>query len=258
MSVTAQSDVRGDLDTPRPLHAGGGRISLRGWCLVTGDRSPPAVRLAGEGFALPATAREARPDVAAQLPGEPAAAASGYVIEGFLPAGVHLARLEAQLPDGRWVAFRRYSIAADAPPLVAGIDIPAAGAAATQRVHVEGWALDPAAPLAGLSVRYGHQEIPCTLERPRTDVPAAFPAVPHAARAGFKSQVILSAGRGLLRLKALRADGTVAIVRTDRTVAVAHDENVGTDIDLAAARIPLPIAPARTHGAAPVPGLTEE
>lgn len=253
MSVTAQPVLLGDLDTRRPLRASGGRISLRGWCVTAGHASPPEVRLAGENFTLAATTRESRPDVAGQLPGEPAAATSGFAIDGLMPAGVHLARLEARLPDGRWVAFRHYSIAAETPPLVAGIDVPAAGTAVTSRVHVEGWALDPAAPLTALTVRYGHQELPCALERPRTDVPAAFPAIPHAAQTGFKSRVILSAGRGSLRLKALRADGTVAIMRTDRTVAIAHDENVGKEIDLAALRIPLPLAPARTRSTPPVP-----
>lgn len=232
--------LHGDVDTPRPLRAVAGEFTLKGWCLLENLPEPPPVRLATANLCLPQTTREARDDVPRLLPGQPAAAQSGFTITGRLPAGVHLARLEAQSTDGTWQTLTTLCIAAESSPFAAGIDSPVTGKPVTQRVHVEGWALHPRHELSTLSVRYGHQEIPCNLQLPRTDVPAAYPDVPHAARSGFKSRTILSAGRGPVRLRARLADGTIAIARTKLEVAVATDENHHGDIDFGATRISLP------------------
>jgi len=254
MSPTPSPVLLGDVDTPRPVRAAGGLVSLRGWGLVSGQPTAPAMRLAGDGFALPMTSRATRPDILTLHPGEAAARDCGFVIEGRLPPGVHLARLEAQLADGQWRTLRTLCIASESAPFAAGIDSPAAGRPVTQRVHVEGWALQPGAEIESLALRYGHQEIACDLGRARTDVPAAYPGVPQAARAGFKSQVILSAGRGPLRLKARLADGSARLARTAIEIAVATDENVGPEIDLTGPRLGLPRAKAAAAGeTAPAP-----
>ena len=247
MSAAPSPTLLGDIDTPRPLRAAGGLVSLRGWCLIPGQAKAPAMRLAADGFALPLTARIARTDISSQHPRETAARDSGFSIEGRIPPGIHLARIEAQLPDGHWQTLRTLCLAAEARPFAAGIDSPAAGQPVTQRVHVEGWALQPDAAVAALALRYGHQEIACATGLARTDVPAAYPDVAHAARAGFKSKVILSAGRGPLRLKARLADGSTRLARTALEIAVATDENVGPEIDLAGERIVLPRARAATR-----------
>ncbi len=239
MSATPSPTLLGDVDTPRPLRAVGGKVSLQGWCLLLGQPSAPAMRLAAETFTLPLTARQPRADIPRLHPAEAAARDSGFLIEGFVPAGVHLARLEAQLPDGSWQTLRTLCLASEPPSFSAGIDSPAAGQPVTQRVHVEGWALQPSAAIEALSLRYGHQEIACTTGRARPDVPAGG--------AGFKSKVILSAGRGPLRVKARLADGTARVARTALEIAVATDENVGPEIDLAGERIALPRARAATH-----------
>jgi glycosyltransferase involved in cell wall biosynthesis len=248
MSPTPSPALVGDLDTSRPLRVAAGAISLHGWCFVPGQARAPAVRLTADAFSLPLTARQARTDVPRQHPGETAAAESGFLIEGEVPPGIHLARLEAQLPDGRWQALRTLCVAADARPFAASVDFPAAGQPVTQRVHVEGWALQPGGIVESLALRYGHQEIACELGRPRTDVPASYPDTPQAARAGFKSKVILSAGRGPLRLKARLADGATRVAHTALEIAVASDENIGPEIDLAAPRTALPRATAASGG----------
>jgi glycosyltransferase involved in cell wall biosynthesis len=243
MSATPSPVLLGDVDTPRPLRAASGLVSLQGWCLIPGQVAAPAMRLAGDGFALPLTTRSPRADISEQHPTEAAARDSGFVITGRLPSGVHLARLEAQLPGGTWQTLRTLCIVSESAPFAAGIDSPAAGQPVTQRVHVEGWALQPGAEIASLSLRYGHQEIACDLGRQRTDVPA-YPDVPQAAHAGFKSRVILSAGCGPLRVKARLADGSARVARTALEIAVATDENVGPEIDLAGSRAVLPRASA--------------
>lgn len=242
MSPVPSPQLLGDVDTPRPIRAAQGLLSLQGWCFVRGEPAPPDMRLIAAGFTLSPTARCPRADLAQQFSGEAAAIGSGFVFEGRIPAGVHLARLEARMPDGSWQTLRTLSIAAEARAFAAGIDSPPSSSPVTQRVHVEGWALASDAAIETLSVRYGHQEIPCELGRPRTDIPATFPDSPHAARSGFKSQVILSAGLGPLRVKARLADGSARIARTRLEIAVPTDENVGLDIDLAGPRIALPCA----------------
>ena len=45
MSETAAYRLRGEVESPRPLRARAGLVSLTGWCLVEGLAEPPAVRL---------------------------------------------------------------------------------------------------------------------------------------------------------------------------------------------------------------------
>jgi glycosyltransferase involved in cell wall biosynthesis len=241
MSETAVTHrLRGEVETSRPLRARTGTVSVTGWSLIAGLTEPPPVRLATTAGNLALTKRTKRPDLAAQLPGEPAAARCGFTIEGRLPAGVHLAHFEAQLPDGPWERFKTLTLVVEAPPFVAGIESPSPTGKVSKRVHVEGWALHPRLPVQELSLRYGHQEISCELNRPRSDVPAAYPDSPHAARSGFKSKVILSAGRGPLRFRAKLADGSVALARSLLQIDVATDENHGARIDFGAIRVSLP------------------
>ncbi len=249
MSGTAAYRLQGEVESPRPLRARAGLVAITGWCLVKGVAQPPVVRLVTGAAGLPDATPVPRPDLPALLPGEPAAARCGFAVEGRLPEGVYLARCEAQLPDGQWACFKTLSLVVEARPFAAGIESPSPTGKVSKRVHVEGWALHPAQTVRELSLRYGHQDIPCTLNRPRADVPAAYPDAPHAARSGFKSKVILSAGRGPLRLRARLADGSVALARTLLQIDVAIDENHDAGIDLTATRIPLPGGPARTRPA---------
>lgn len=240
MDASATFRLRGEIETPRPLLAPGGRVEIAGWCLLEGFPNPPPVRLATAAGTLSLTERKARPDLQERHPAESAAAQCGFVIKGFLPPGVHLARIEAQFPDKSWARFRAYALAVESPSFDAGIETPIAEGIVHERVHVEGWALGPNADIAELSIRYGHQEIPCRLGGARPDVGRLRPDSSHAARSGFTSQLNLSAGRGPLRLRAKFADGSVAIARTAVSVDVPTDENHGSEIDFMATRVGLP------------------
>lgn len=242
MSATAPAPLLGDVDTPRPVRAKSGLVSLQGWCLVPGRDQPPPMRLTAEGFTLPQAARQIRTDVPRLHPGEAAARDSGFLLEGRIPPGVHLARIEAQLPDGSWHLLRTLCLAAEARPFAVGIELPPTDQTVAQRVHVEGWALQPDTSLTSLSLRYGHQDLPCDIGLPRADLPTFYPTSPHAGRTGFKSRHILSAGVGPLRVKARLPDGSARVARTSLRIAIHSDENIGSEIDLAAARIPLPVA----------------
>lgn len=240
MTPPATHRILGEIESPLPLRAPDGRVTITGWCLAAGQLQPPAVRLVCPAGTLSQTKRFARTDVPAREPHEPAAAQAGFGIEGELPEGAHLVRLEAQLADGAWIPFKSLSLAVESRRFAAAVEFPPGTAPIRERVHVEGWALHPRQAVRELHLRYGHQEIPCEPGRSRRDLPALHPGAPHAAEAGFKSRTILSAGRGPLRLKARLADGSVAVARTRLTIAVDEDENhtPGLVGDFAAAALP--------------------
>jgi glycosyltransferase involved in cell wall biosynthesis len=229
----------GEVESLRPLRATGGRVALRGWCLLAGAAGAPPVRLVTPAGVLPMTARIARADLPGLFPSEPAAALAGFAIEGTLPAGLHAARFEAQLPDGTWQAFKQLTLAAEAAPFAADLDTPLSAGVLRDRVKVGGWALDPAGPITELCLHYGHRRIPCVINQPRADVAAAFPAMPHAGQAGFTSDDFLVAGHGPVRIAAKLADGRTAIVPSRVTFSIATDENHGPELDLTAARVGL-------------------
>lgn len=231
--------LHGEIETPRPLRAAGGRISVTGWCVAAGVDAPPPVRLVTAAATLPMTSRRERSDVAGLLPGEPAAAQSGFTVEGTLPAGVHLANFEAQVPGGAWQVFKQLTIAAESPPFIAVLDEPISEGTLRDRVKVGGWALDPASPVQELTLRYGHRRIACVINQPRKDVAGAFAAVPHAGRTGFVSEDFLVAGHGPVRVRARLADGRTVIASTKVSFSVATDENHEPELDLTAARIGL-------------------
>lgn len=231
--------LHGEIETPRPLRAAGGQVSLRGWCLIEGVPEAPPVRLVTAAATLPMTARLPRTDLPTLFPAEPAAAGSGFTIEGTLPPGLHHARFEARLPGGDWTLFRQLTLAAEAPPFAAALDEPLRAGVLRDRVKVGGWAVDPLQPVRELSLRYGHREIACVLDQPRADVAAAFPAVAHARRPGFVSADFLVAGHGPVRIKARLADGRTVVVPTPVTFSIATDENHEPALDLTAARIGL-------------------
>ena len=244
MSPAAGYRLHSEIESPRPLRAPAGKVSVTGWCLAEGMPEAPSVRLVTAAGSLPMTGRAARRDVPRLFPGEPAADRCGFVIAGELPAGIYLAAFEALLPDGAWHPFKNLSLAVDPRPLLAEVESPPAGTV-NQRVPVAGWAFHPDRTIRELSLRYGHQEIPCTLGGRRADVALRFPAAPAAANSGFISKIFLSAGRGPLLLKARFTDGSTALCRTARDIAVPADENTGPEIDLAGARVPLPGAARR-------------
>ncbi len=240
MSAIAALRLLGEIETPRPLRAKYGQVSVTGWCLAEGMAAAPAVRLVTEDGLLPMTARVERPDAARFLPGQAADTRCGFVIEGRLPAGVYLARFEAQLADGTWRCFKALSLAVEQAPFAAILDEPVAEGILRDRVRVGGWALHPEGPLVELVLRYGHRELPCKLNRPRRDVPALFPKVAHASHAGFESRDHLVAGHGPARLRGRLAGGRTVLARTKVTFSIATDENHGPELDLTAERIALP------------------
>lgn len=257
--------IHSEIETARPLRAVDGLVNVVGWCLAEEMNDAPEVRLVAllvsdeiEGVevdaslassiqsgglgqtVLPMTRRIERVDVPELFPGHPAAGRCGFVIEGSLPAGVYLANFEARCPDGGWQVFKSLSLAVEGVPFRGAVEVPQSRGTINTRVHVEGWALHPVHEVKELSLRYGHQSLPCTLGRPREDIAAVQHGATHAGRSGFRSKTILSAGHGALRLKARLADGSVAVARTALSVDIRTDENYGLELDLRSSRVSLP------------------
>jgi glycosyltransferase involved in cell wall biosynthesis len=215
--MAATPVITGEVESPRPLRARQGRIEVTGWCLCNGA-APRALRLATPVGVLPARTDLVRQDAAMGI-------RCGFRIEGSLPAGVHLARLEVQSPSGEWHLFRSHALAVEEQPFHAEIEAVDIARPVTERRHVAGWALHPHGEIKELAIRYGHQEIACALGRPRTDVPKIFPHARQAATCGFQSGEILWAGAGMLRVKARLADGRIFVRRTPVRIAVPADPN---------------------------------
>lgn len=235
--------IAGEVESPRPLRAPGGRVLIEGWCLCDGA-VPRAVRLATTAGVLPAATGLPRQDPAMKIH-------CGFRIAGLLPAGVHLARIEVQSPAGDWHPFRNHVLAVEEPPLQGEIEAVDPGHPVTERRHIAGWALHPRGEIKELSIRYAHQEIGCALGRARTDVPEKFPGVPQAATCGFQSREILWAGEGPLRLKARLADGRACVRRTPVRIAVPADPNHPPGFRFTGAPATLPrLAPPRAAPAA--------
>lgn len=231
--------VYGEIESPRPLRAKEGKFLAVGWCLNESSPSPPRVRITTNAGVLYATSARVRKDVALLFPQHPAAAQSGFTIEGNLASGVYVALFEAELPDGQWTCFKRLSLVVEPAPFIGVIDEPVTAGILRDRVRIGGWTLQPGETLTALTLRYGHREMSCNIGRPRSDVPRLFPHDDQAARSGFETIDFLVAGHGPARLRGHLATGRTVIASTQLTVSIATDENHGPELDLTATRVSL-------------------
>src|ERR1035437_6434082 len=239
MSSSPVLRIHGEIESPCPLRGHAGEVTIGGWCLAEDLPDPPAVRLVAGADIVPLTRRTMRADVPNQFPAHSAAALCGFVLSGRLPAGVYLGSFEAQRGDGTWQVFKQLTLAVEPLPFAAVIDEPISHGILRDRVKVGGWALDTDEPVAELTLRYGHRELPCDTGLPRKDVPGLFPGTSYAGRTGFRSRDFLLAGHGPVRVRARLASGRIAIAPTKVVFSVATDENHPADLDLTVPRVGL-------------------
>lgn len=239
MNSPAVHRIHAEIESPRPLRACEGEVSIHGWCFIEGQTEPPAVRLVTPAFVVSLASRTARADVPRLFPNEPAACRCGFVLIGRVAAGVYVADFEVERPQGTWERCKRLTFVVEPLPFTAVLDEPVSGGILRDRVKVGGWALDTTEPLAELSLRYGHREIACDIGLTRGDVPALFPDVRHAARSGFRSSDFLVAGHGPVRVRARSSSGRILVAPTRVSFSVATDENHAADLDLTATRVAL-------------------
>lgn len=239
MSSAAANRFHGEIETPRPLRAKGGKVELHGWCLSENTPDAPSVRLNTIAGILLATTGRLRADVEKFFPQHPAARSCGFSIAGPLPHGVYQAKFEALDSEGSWQCFQCFSLIVEKTPFLAVIDEPISEGVLRDRVRVGGWALQQGETIEELSLRYGHREVRCAVNRPRTDVPLLFPDEPAASRAGFETEDHLVAGFGPVRVRAKLSNGAIAVARTKLTFDIPSDENHSADLDLRSPRVAL-------------------
>jgi len=238
--MSSEARLHGEVESPRPLRAQHGLVSIDGWCLDDDLTEAPLVRLTTPVGTLTATNGLKRSDVPRLFPHHPAASHCGFTLEGTLPPGVFPVDFEARSADGTWHCFKTLTLAVSPQPFQGVIDEPLAEGVLRDRVTVGGWALQPGETLVSLSLRYGHRDLPCTIGLPRRDVPSRFPHDPEATRAGFESREPLVAGHGPVRLRGRLATGRTVVATTKLRFSIATDENHGPELDLTADRATLP------------------
>lgn len=240
MSSSTTARLYGEIETPRPLRAWAGKISITGWCLNEIYPEAPDVRLVTDVETFHSTKRLERSDIPLLFPKHTAAPTSGFLIEGTLPSGVYLACFEAKNLNGSWQIFKILSLVVESKPFTAVIDEPITEGVLRDRVRVGGWALKGDETLAELSVRYGHRELPCKLGLAREDVAVRLPEIAAAGSAGFETIDYLVAGHGRARVRARFSSGRVSVVSTNVTFSIPTDENHSGELDLAARPVRLP------------------
>ncbi|MEO5993721.1 MAG: hypothetical protein ABIP92_09260, partial [Arthrobacter sp.] len=124
MSPSSVPRLHAEIETPRPLRASAGWVTIKGWCLAEDLPEAPPVRLVTGVGTVPLTGRTPRPDMAQLFPSHPAAAGCGFILHGPLPAGVHLAAFEAQHADGTWQVFKQLTLVIEPTPFAAVLDEP--------------------------------------------------------------------------------------------------------------------------------------
>lgn len=220
-------NAHGEIESPRPLRARDGCLELQGW-LLDHNGEPPPLRLVVAGCTHEIRSGLPRPDLISALPDLPQAGRSGFAWSGLLPVGVHTLRLEYHT-GGEWHLFRALTVSVKPPPFSAAIDTPMAQGVLRDRIKIGGWV--EAAPLASLHLRFGHREVTCRVGLPRPEAPEL---------PGFETKDFLPAGYGAVRIRAKLAGGGIRIVRTRLHIEIDRDENHAPELNLGAARIPLP------------------
>ena len=221
---------RWSIDGPNPLFAEGGYLNFFGWCLHESSPTPPEVRLVVGDRVIQCRTGLEREDVGRAFPDAPAAGQSGFRFNGWMPIGYATAYLEAKTAGSDWQRLKSAALCSEIAPLIAYFDTPLDRVFTEGRIMMWGWVLHPQEPIEEVTLRVGAYSIPAQYGRPRADVVAQFPDVPHQARTGFECEVTLPPGRFRISARARLQSGRVlhhdfgmeVLVKDRRTDALIH------------------------------------
>jgi glycosyltransferase involved in cell wall biosynthesis len=231
MPLASEPTLQHAIETPAPIRAEAGYLTLVGWCLKADAQVPPKVRLTSGSLILAQTKSVERFDVVAALKGSPNASSCGFVIDGHLPPGVLKVSLEANFANDEWCLLRQFIVVSTHGKLQASIEWPE-GPTITESARIQGWCAHPELEIAEVWLHYGNRQILCTYGLPRSDVSGFLPSSPNADRAGFIAIKNIPSGHGPLRIRAVTSTGAVLFLPTQVTIDIARDEENPIALDL--------------------------
>jgi glycosyltransferase involved in cell wall biosynthesis len=235
MSAAAEvvSDLQLMLESPAEGAIVDDEVTVSGWCLSrSGERC--AVRLRSQEHSLELQTGSLRSDVAATFPDVGSAATSGFAGVLALPAGTHQVSIDVRVGRGEWQPLGVRSVVVRATPLRASLDTPSPMRAQAGPLRFSGWCVHPKYHIADLRLAVGGDRVACQFGLDRTDVGAAFPHAPGAARSGFEVSMNVRPGRWPVSLVAVLENGSEAVLEWPQP--------------LLARNLPLPIRVARFFG----------
>jgi GT2 family glycosyltransferase/glycosyltransferase involved in cell wall biosynthesis len=198
-------------------------MELTGWCFDASSSEPTQARLLVADQIYPCESGLPRSDVAADFPGLPQAAVSGFRFRGWVPLGYHQAHLEVGGNQQGWRRVKSLPYCSELGPLIGGIDSPEGDTIEEGFTQISGWALHPQDLIEELYLQAGGVSVKCEYGLARPDVLRAFPKLPQARLAGFACRVELREGRITFRLKARLRSGLVVIHPSHKTVFVKSE-----------------------------------
>jgi O-antigen biosynthesis protein len=210
------------IDEPKPFFASHGGIRVSGWCFDESSSTVPRVRLTVGDRTYHCETGLPRPDVGAAFPQFPQAAASGFLLQHWMPLDYQPAHLELSADGAQWCRVWSRTLCAEIAPLIARVDFPLADVVDENPVTVSGWALHPQEPIESLALQVGGVSVECHYGSPRADVAANFPDLPQSNRCGFYSQITLPSQSAPLTLKARLRSGSIVVSHLDKILSVRN------------------------------------
>jgi GT2 family glycosyltransferase/glycosyltransferase involved in cell wall biosynthesis len=210
------------IDAPKPLFASHGGIQLSGWCFDESSTIALRVRLTVGSRVYYCETGLPRPDVGEAFPQFPQAAASGFLLKGWMPLGYQRTHLELSADDTHWCRIRSLTLCAEIAPLIARVDFPLGDFVDENPATISGWALHPQELVEHLFLQVGGVSVECHYGTSRADVAAKFPNLPQSDRCGFHCQITLPSQSAPLTLKARLRSGSVVVAQLDKKLSVRN------------------------------------
>jgi GT2 family glycosyltransferase/glycosyltransferase involved in cell wall biosynthesis len=210
------------IDEPTPFFASHGGIRFSGWCFDESSATVPRVRLTVGDWTYDCESGLPRPDVGAAFPQFPQAAASGFLLQDWMPLGYQPAHLGLSADGAQWCRVWSSTLCAEIAPLIAQVDFPVADVVDENPATVSGWALHPQEPVEHLSLQVGGVSVECHYGTPRADVAATFPNLPQSDRCGFYCQITLPSQGAPLTLKARLRSGSVVLCQLNKILSTRN------------------------------------
>jgi GT2 family glycosyltransferase len=193
------------------LQAPNGLLVLSGWIAGWSDtHSLVRLRLAPSHI-LECRSGQRRPDVVEAYPRLPGAAQSGFILEAYIPAGIHLGTFEyCRSGSSDWIPFHTTSITVGLSPLLARLESSMPADVSDEEWYVHGWCFHPQYEIESLTLQFAQNQTDLEFGATRRDVADNFPLAAGAAiKSGFVGQLRLGAAQAEVQLTARLRNGSL-------------------------------------------------